>query len=271
MAVDAPVDPAADEDSPAPASSESDAALARRVQMLATEHWGLLAARSTAQSEVLTRITIFLTLVSAGLVTIGLLGQATQFDGWFAGAALAILGFLALIGLITQARVFNVAEEDLMYVVAMNRLRGAYVDVDPPIERYFLAGTADDRLGAERTYSFLRVRNFSHLFGSSFMLIMVVNACVLGLLLGGGIVAAGGGIGWAIASGIALAVALMVAFSRYGNWTYHEAWRVHQPLRTTPGGPIATSSTAPGGDMPGPADPDATGTRRGSRPRSARS
>ena len=78
----------------------------------------MLAARSTAQSEVLTRITIFLTLVSAGLVTIGLLGQASDFVGWFGGASLAILAFLAIIGLMTQTRVMNVAEEDMMYVVS---------------------------------------------------------------------------------------------------------------------------------------------------------
>ena len=47
--------------------------------MLSTEHGGLLAARSTAQSEVLTRMTIFLTLVWGGLITIGLLGQASDF------------------------------------------------------------------------------------------------------------------------------------------------------------------------------------------------
>jgi hypothetical protein len=216
-----------------PERDESDALLGRRAQMLATEHWGLLAARGTAQSEVLTRITIFLTLVSAGLLTIGLLGQATQFGGWFAGASLAILGFLAVIGIMTQARVLNVAEEDLMYVVAMNRLRGAYVDLDPAIERYFLAGVADDMLGSVRTYSFLRRRNFSHLFGSSFMLIIVVNACVVGLLVGGGVVTAGGSIGWAITAGIVVALAMFAGFSVYGNWTYREAWRIHQPLRTT--------------------------------------
>ena len=226
-----------------PERDESDALLGRRAQMLATEHWGLLAARGTAQSEVLTRITIFLTLVSAGLVTIGLLGQATQFHGWFAGAALAILGFLALIGIMTQARVLNVAEEDLMYVVAMNRLRGAYVDLDPAIERYFLAGVADDMLGSVRTYSFLRKRSISHLFGSSFMLIIVVNACVVGLLAGGVIVTAGGPIGWAIAAGIVAGVAMIAGFSIYGNWTYREAWRIHQPLRTTasPGADVALS------------------------------
>ena len=126
---------------------ESDAVLGRRAQILATEHWGLLAARSTAQSEVLTRITIFLTLVSAGLVTIGLLGQASDFHGWFGGASIAILGFLIVIGFMTQTRVMNVSEEDMMYVVAMNRLRGAYADLDPYVRDVFLASAYDDLAG----------------------------------------------------------------------------------------------------------------------------
>lgn len=231
MSDDVPVASSSGAPSPAQDAATSDAVLARRAQMLATEHWGLLASRSTAQNEVLTRITIFLTLVSAGLVTIGLLGQATQFGGWFAGAALAILGFLGLIGLMTQTRVLNIAEEDLMYVVAMNRLRGAYVDLDAAIEPYFLAGITDDLPGSVRTYSFLRRRSFSHLFGSSFMLIIVVNACVIGLLIGGFIVAAGGSGGWAIAVGILAGAGVIAGFSIYGNWTYGEAWRNHRPLR----------------------------------------
>jgi hypothetical protein len=233
MVVEPPVDPGDAGIPPAPEPSVSDAALGRRAQILATEHWGLLAARGTAQSEVLTRITIYLTLVSAGLVTIGLLGQATSFDGWFAGAALAILGFLALVGLMTQTRVLNVAEEDLMYVVAMNRLRGAYADLDPSVERYLLAGIADDRLGVERTYSFLRHRNFSHLFGSSFTLIIIVNACVVGLLAGSCVVAGGGAIGWGIAAGVVVALSMVVGFFIYGNWTYRTAWLNHEPLRRT--------------------------------------
>jgi hypothetical protein len=36
-----------------------------RAQLLATEHWSLLARRSMTQSEILTRINMFLTLVSA--------------------------------------------------------------------------------------------------------------------------------------------------------------------------------------------------------------
>ena len=55
----------------------TDAQRALRAQILATEHWSLLASRSTTQSEVLTRIAIFLTLVSAGVFSLGVLGNAT--------------------------------------------------------------------------------------------------------------------------------------------------------------------------------------------------
>lgn len=215
-------------------TEESDAVLGRRAQLLATEHWGLLAARSTAQSEVLSRITIFLTLVSAGLVTIGLLGQASGFRGWFGGASLAILAFLALIGFMTQMRVMNVSEEDMMYVVAMNRIRGAYVELDPVVEDVFLASPYDDLAGMKRTYSFLRPRGPSILIGSSVMLLIVVNACVVGLLAGSAVVAAGGAFGWAIGVGVLAGLLLAAGFMTLGGVGFRWAWRHHVPRRTTP-------------------------------------
>lgn len=213
-----------------------DAALARRAQLLATEHWGLLAARSTAQSEVLTRITIFLTLVSAGLVTIGLLGQATAFSGWFGGAAVAILAFLALIGIITHVRVMNASDEDMMYVVAMNRIRVAYTDLDPALVRYFLAGVNDDEAGMNLTYSFLRRRSFSHLFGSSMMLIAVVVGCVVGLLTGAVFTVFGASAGWAIAAGTVAGLLYLAAGFAYGEVGYSRIWRHYRPLRATDDG-----------------------------------
>ena len=191
--------------------------LSRRVQMLATEHWGLLAARGTAQSEVLSRITIFLTLVSAGLVTIGLLGQASRFEAWFSPAMLAILAFLVVIGAMTQQRVLNVGEEDLMYVVAMNRLRGAY-----------------DEAGVGRTYSFLRPRSdASQVLGSSMMLIIVVNACVDGLLIGGLLVSLTGSIGWAVAAGVVVGLAWVLVSAWRGYLQYRATWRDYRPRRTS--------------------------------------
>lgn len=249
------------------APEPSDAALGRRAQMLATEHWGLLAARGTAQSEVLSRITIFLTLVSAGLVTIGLLGQATAFRDWFAPGALGILAFLAVVGAMTQTRVFNVAEEDMMYVVAMNRLRVAYVDLDPGIERYFLASTTDDETAMQRTYSFLRRRAFSHLMGSSAVLISVVNALVVGLLVGGTTVSAGLPVPGAVAIGIVTFAVMLIGSMAYGFWTYREAWRHYLPLRATRGGPHfrADDAAHPLSADIGGSDP--TGLRRRGRPR----
>lgn len=225
-----------DDVAPPRTSGESDAVLGRRAQLLATEHWGLLAARSTAQSEVLSRITIFLTLVSAGLVTIGLLGQASDFGGWFGGASLAILAFLAVIGFMTQVRVMNVSEEDMMYVVAMNRIRGAYVDMDPEVADVFLASPHDDEPGMKRTYSFLRPRRLSILLGSSVMLLIVVNACVVGMLVGSAVIAGGGAFAGAIALGIVAGLALAAGFMTFGGVGYRWAWSHHAPRRSTPEG-----------------------------------
>lgn len=235
---DAELPPGTDstDDPPPPSRVESDAVLGRRAQIMATEHWGLLAARGTAQSEVLTRITIFLTLVSAGLVTIGLLGQASRYEGWFSPAMLAILAFLALIGAMTQTRVMLVAEEDLMYVVAMNRLRGGYVDIDPRVRQYFLSAVTDDEQGAGLTYSFLRSRpQSSHLFGSSMVLILVVNACVDGLLAGAVVEAVTGSEAWAIAVGIAIGLAWTAGSFWIGYRGYTATWRDYRPRRTSEG------------------------------------
>jgi hypothetical protein len=212
---------------------DSDAALGRRAQILATEHWGLLAARSTAQSEVLTRITIFLTLVSAGLVTIGLLGQASGFAAWFTPAMIAILAFLCVIGFMTAVRVMNVGEEDMMYVVAMNRLRGGYVDLDPAIEQYFLASTHDDQDGMKQTYSFLRRRGPSVLIGSSSMLLFVVDGCVFGLLAGTVVFAVAGEVSAAIIIGGIVGLALFGALFWYSGATFVGTWQRYVPRRPT--------------------------------------
>jgi hypothetical protein len=156
-----------------------------RAQILATEHWGLLASRSTSQAEVLTRIAIFLTLLSAGLVSVSLLGQATAYADPFAPASLAILGLLYVIGILTQVRVINVADEDMMFVIAMNRLRSGYVDIDPGVEKYFFTSTHDDEAGMHQSYAFLRPRGATQVAGSSMVFIIVVNSAVLGLFIGG--------------------------------------------------------------------------------------
>jgi len=201
--------------------------------MLATEHWSLLASRSTTQSEVLTRIAIFLTLVSAGLVTLGVLGNATGFSGWFGVAALGILFLLVLLGLITQLRVFNTAQEDLAYVLAMNRLRAAYVDLDPGIRPYLMMGTTDDLRGSQQTYYPFAARDRSQVFASSMVLILVVHAALAGLFLGALAYTLTASVGLSIGVGVVVAVASFVGWMVWGYRGYRAVWRLHQPLRAS--------------------------------------
>jgi hypothetical protein len=42
-----------------------------------------------------------------------------------------LLGMLVLIGTLTQMRVGSASIEDLAHVIGMNRLRAAYVELDP--------------------------------------------------------------------------------------------------------------------------------------------
>lgn len=168
-------------DEAAASGNEPDVPASVRAQLLATEHWSLLASRSSTQGEVLTRISMFLTLTSAGLVSLALMGQATRFAGVFAAFAIAVLGIVLMVGILTQLRVANVNMEDLAYVLAKNRLRGAYVELDPGIARYVMASRFDDFAGSRQTYYFLGRRGSSQMFGSSLVFIVAINGALFGL------------------------------------------------------------------------------------------
>jgi hypothetical protein len=212
-----------------------------RAQLLATEHWSLLASRSTTQGEVLTRISMFLTLVSAGLVSLALAGQATDFDEGFPGFALTVLGIILLVGILTQVRVTNVAMEDLAYVLAMNRLRAAYVDLDPGVAQYLMTSPFDDQRGAQLTYYFIgqRPRNFSQVLGSSMMFIIAVNSTLLGLLLAGITLGLGLWFPLGVMVSILTGLAFLVGSTVVGGSRYFGFWRRYTPRFPSPppGGP----------------------------------
>ena len=219
---------------PPTAGTLTDAQKALRAQLLATEHWSLLASRSTTQSEVLTRIAIFLTLVSAGLIGLGILGNATQFRGWFGVAALAVLFLLLVLGLITTIRAFNTATEDLMYVLAMNRLRAGYLDLDPGLAPYLMMSAHDDLKGSSVTYHAFFARDVTQILGSSMMVITVVTAVVAGLFAGGVVTALELPVGVAVAAGVTVGAAALVWMMLRGFRLYQRVWREHTPLRPTP-------------------------------------
>lgn len=155
--------------------------LAVRAQVLATEHWSLLATRSTAQSELLSRITTFLMLVSSSIVGLALIGQFTRFDSRFMTFALILLGALTVIGTLTQQRVGNASLEDLAHVIGMNRLRAGYVELDPGVERYFVTSAHDDNHGVWQTYNpLVGPHQLSNVLASSGTFITVVTSGLAG-------------------------------------------------------------------------------------------
>lgn len=118
---------------PAAPSAATEVPPSVRAQLLATEHWSLLALRSTTQAEAPTRVSIFLTLTSAGLVSLALAGKAMKFEVTFVLLAITVLAVVIIVGQLTQIRVPNVGIEDLSPVLAMNRIRAACAEIDPGI------------------------------------------------------------------------------------------------------------------------------------------
>ena len=122
--------------------------------ILATEHWSVLGTRSMTWAEASARTTVFLTVLSAAVVALALVADATAFEGAFFTFALVLLPVVLFLGISTFARLVQINAQDLYYVLAMNRLRHAYLDLAPELEPYFTTSHYDDQYGVNMTYSF---------------------------------------------------------------------------------------------------------------------
>jgi hypothetical protein len=134
-------------------AAPTDAArLALRVQMLATEHWSLLATRSMSWNEAFSRASMFLTLLTGAVVALALVAQATNFGEGFVLFALLVLPVTLFIGLATFVRLIEINNEDYVWVRGMNRLRAAYLAIDPELAPSFITGTSEDAAGIFRSF-----------------------------------------------------------------------------------------------------------------------
>lgn len=129
-----------------------------KAQILATEHWSLLATRNLAWNESFSRATWFLTVVSAAMVALALVANSADFGRGFRYFALLILPLLVVIGAATVVRLAQLNSEDVALVVAMNRLRRGYLDLAPELEPYFVTGHSEDIAGIMQTYGAQRTR-----------------------------------------------------------------------------------------------------------------
>ena len=175
-----------------------DAGAAAKLQILATEHWSLLATRTLTYNEALSRVTIFLSILSGALIALALVAQADHFGAIFISIAIPMLLIVMFVGITTVSRLTALNRDDYRWVIGMNRLRHGYVDLHPELEPYFITGLHDDLFGALQTLGIDDVTAPKRL-GSVIHIPQTLPA-ILGV-----IVAA---IGGAIAALIALAVAI---------------------------------------------------------------
>jgi hypothetical protein len=202
------------------ATGPADLLDARALQILSTEHWSLLATRSMSWTESFSRTGLFLSVLSATVVALGLVGGATGFDSEFAVFALALLPVALFVGLATFVRLDEVNLEDTYWVAAMNRIRHAYLEAKPGLEPYFTAGWSDDMVGIARTFAMTRkptpANTFVHQFVTTPGMVAVIDGALAAAISGIGISAIGGP---GMSSTIPIALVVGVVTTAILMWT----------------------------------------------------
>jgi hypothetical protein len=131
--------------------SGRDSSVASKVQILATEHWSLLATRALTYQESLGRVNMFLTILSGAVIALALVAQADHFGPTFIAIAIFALAVVFFTGVATVRRLNMLNRDDYKWVVGMNRLRHAYLDLHPELEPNFVTSPYDDLRGALHT------------------------------------------------------------------------------------------------------------------------
>jgi hypothetical protein len=182
----APISPGSDAGGGGKAA-ESDAELSRRAQLLATEHWSLLATRSLSWNEAFSRTGMFLSTLSAATVALALAGPAMSFGGAFPLFALIVLAVTLFLGIATYIRLLQVNNEDLYWVTGMNVLRGEYARLEPGIERSFVTGHTLDVEGIARSFAAFDVTSNPsplHMLITTPAVVGVIASAISGVIAG---------------------------------------------------------------------------------------
>ena len=225
-----------------PPSSHQPGA-ATKLQILATEHWSLLATRALTYNESLTRVHIFLAILSGAVISLALAAQVDRFGPTFISIAIPVLLVVLFTGIATIARLTALNRDDFRWVIGMNRLRRAYLELHPELEPHFVASSYDDLPGAlqtlgidvERATAGGRLGSVFHLPQTLPGMLTVIVAAVAGAIAALASLALAlpsPGIGLAAATGFSL---VMVLFGIWGRRSFSQVSPSLQPRFPSPG------------------------------------
>jgi hypothetical protein len=214
-------------------SATATTSAALRVQILATEHWSLLATRSQTWNESFARAQMLLSVLSASVIALALVAEASSFGGGFTAFALVLLPVVLLLGLTTYVRLVAVNHDETRWVLGMNRIRAAYLELAPDLERWFITSHHDDEKGAMVTGGW---RTFPTLFGyvTTPAMVGVIDAVVAGVIAFLGARALGLQGAPAAVLGVVVAVALNLALITYARRAYRRWRQIYPPVSPTP-------------------------------------
>ena len=211
-----------------------------RLQILSTEHWSLLASRSLAWNESFSRAGMFLSTLSGVVVALGLVGGASGFGEAFTLFALVILPVVLVIGVATYLRLGASNYHEAQCVVGMNRIRAAYLELAPDLERYFVMSAHDDFPGMGVTMGVPpgggRFFWLAQMISGTPTVVMILNSVLVGAIAAIAAVRMGAAAPVDLITG---AVAFVIAVTIQSSYTQRAIAKIqagHRPMFPTPQG-----------------------------------
>ncbi len=214
-----------------------------RLQILATEHWGHLSARSMTWNEMFTRASMFFTVLSAAVVALALVAQATDFGPNFRLFALLLLPVVVVMGWLTYLRLTIASQFDILQIAGMNRIRHAYLEIAPDLASTLSGSPYDDDKGVLQS-SGVQEAHPRYLLSSTPFLVGIVDALVAGVLVG----LIGDAVG--LSGNACVVVGIVAAVASIGGivfWTYRDFERFisgHRAIHPTPADFVPPGSNA---------------------------
>jgi hypothetical protein len=207
----------------APAADEPEPDPQALLTILTTEHFTLQGAQGSTVSESAARAALYVGALSSALIALGFIAQAAKLGTAFNAFALVVLPTLYLLGVFTFVRLVESSTANLLYGLAINRIRAYYRQLAGREARYLLLTGHDDLRGVLANMGVVQPSRLG-LFFTLAAMIGVLNSIVGGsavaLLTGA---AVGGSLATAATAGGIAAIASALCHVRWQRRYHHEA------------------------------------------------
>ena len=114
------------------------------LSFMTTEHFNLQTERASATAEVNGRLQLYMSTLSASLITLALAAQLSDAGEGFRVFALVLLPTVFVFGLVTIGRIGQAWVAWFTATQGMGRIRHYYTEIAPEMEPYFMMPTTDD-------------------------------------------------------------------------------------------------------------------------------